>query len=68
MTFKEKLQQEHPECINEKWHGGCFGCPDGYAYEIESDCLAEYDVTDEDKETHCTECWNREIPEEEIHE
>ncbi|MCB5876471.1 hypothetical protein LIR51_16780 [Blautia producta] len=61
MTYKEKLQQECPWYINEKWWGGCSGCPDTYGYETESDCLALDDETDEDKERHCTECWNREI-------
>lgn len=63
MTYKEKLQQECPWYINKKWRGGCNGCPDTYGYETESDCLALDDVTDEEKEIHCIECWNREMPE-----
>ncbi|ANU74406.1 hypothetical protein [Blautia pseudococcoides] len=65
MTFKEKLQQEHPVLVNEKWQGGCNGCPETYGYEAESDCLALDDVTDEDRERLCAECWDREMPEEE---
>ena len=49
---------------NEKWWGGCNGCPDTYGYEIESDCIALDDETDEDKKRHCTECWDREAPKE----
>lgn len=64
MTFREKLQQELPTFVNEKWWGGCNGCPDTYGYEIESDCIALDDETDEDKKRHCTECWDREAPKE----
>ena len=32
MTFKEKLQQEHPEAIGEKYDGGCKNCPYDYGY------------------------------------
>ena len=64
MTFREKLQQELPTFVNEKWWGGCNGCPDTYGYEIESDCIALDDETDEDKKRHCAECWDREAPKE----
>ena len=30
MTYKERLQIAHPECINEK--GECKGCPEDYGY------------------------------------
>ena len=33
MTFKERLQKEHPRCINEDCIGGCDGCPYEYGYE-----------------------------------
>ena len=32
MTYKERLQIEHPECIEEKEEGGCKGCPEDYGY------------------------------------
>lgn len=53
MTFREKLQQEHPDKINPKHSGGCKGCPYHYGYETESNCDIHLD---------CTKCWNREIP------
>lgn len=27
MTFKEKLEIEHPECMSKTWISGCHGCP-----------------------------------------
>lgn len=56
MTYKEKLQQEHPEYADPKWDGGCMGCPDTHGYEYYSDC-GELDGD-------CDKCWSREIPEE----
>lgn len=57
MTFKEKLTQEHPECINDMYSGGAKSCPHTYGYApnlVPGDgCPAET----------CTECWNREMPE-----
>lgn len=53
MTFKERLEMEHPEYINYSCGGGCWGCPYEYGYEEPRDCSLD-----------CTECWNREIPEE----
>ena len=52
MTFKEKLQMEHPKKVNELVPGGCIGCPDNYGYEKREGCEGRT----------CTECWNREIP------
>ena len=55
MTFKEKLAQEHPEKVNNKFGGGCDGCPCEYGYEKEnSDCNGPSDLG-------CKECWNREM-------
>lgn len=55
MTFKEKLQEEHPERIIE-WHlGGCDGCPYEYGYEKKKEEICE--VSDEE----CRKCWDRVI-------
>lgn len=56
MTFKAKLQIEHPEYIDAESDGGCVGCPYEYGYEHEPDrpCL--------DSGYVCNECWNREMP------
>lgn len=54
MTYKEKLQEEHPECVDSKEKGGCKGCPTDYDYEKGIHC---HTVGDD-----CEACWNREIP------
>ena len=58
MTFKEKLKQEHPENVNEKYTGGCFLCPYSYGYETkrEENCKRNGGKG-------CEYCWNREIEE-----
>lgn len=62
MTFKEKLQIEHPERIDPYDWGGCMGCPYEYDYENNeaSPCHDGTAITP----ALCTECWNREMPEE----
>jgi len=52
MTLREKLKQEHPECVDEGYEGGCRGCPDDYGYSPFEDC-GIYD---------CRKCWDREMP------
>ena len=57
MTFKEKLQQEHPEAISENYDGGCKDCPHDYGY-------CEKPPIEYCRATSCDECWNREMPSE----
>ena len=45
MTYREKLQKEHPGCINEYSLGGCDGCPYEYEYEKKKEEICE--VSDE---------------------
>ena len=52
MTFKEKLQLEHPELIDEE--GYCEDCPEDYGYEVNSVCIERADG--------CRVCWDRVIP------
>lgn len=52
MTFREKLQKEHPEAVDEIYGGGCRECPCDYGYEQGNFCDCD-----------CKECWDREIPE-----
>ena len=56
MTFREKLKQEHPECVRPSCMGGCASCPYIYGYEDRNDrpCRS--------KGYSCTDCWNRTIP------
>ena len=56
MTFKEKLQMEHPEKVNERFGGGWLECPDTYGYgNMEGKCTFD-----------CKSCWDREMPNEEL--
>lgn len=54
MTYRELLQKEHPECVDERYIGGCDSCPSDYGYEADNAkclCLGS-----------CDACWDREIP------
>lgn len=55
MTFREKLQQEHPEEVSEFWTGGCHNCPYSYGYEVEP-------IGEHCENIKCRDCWDREIP------
>lgn len=56
MTFREKLEQEHPESIGDNFVGGAAGCPCDYGYEDEYDGMCLEQGKD------CAYCWNREMP------
>lgn len=67
MTFREKLAKEHPECINDRYYGGCENCPSYYDYDTianESKFCSITPIT----ESHCRKCWDREIPGTEVPE
>lgn len=55
MTYREKLQQEHPRRARMGFDGGCSLCPDSYGYEEYSEC--------NEVDGNCERCWDREIPE-----
>lgn len=57
MTFREKLQQEHPALVGPQFVAGCAHCPAYYGYEENCVCF--------DSDIICTECWDREIEKEE---
>jgi hypothetical protein len=57
MTFREKLQKEHPDKVGPEFRGGCFMCPVTYGYEDRDDRPCR-----NNSRTNCTECWNRVIP------
>ena len=61
MTAREKLAIEHPEGVNDEAIGGCDGCPDLYEYLPKPHYC--YDRP-RPCGSRCTECWDREIPEE----
>lgn len=55
MTYKEKLEQEHPEMLSKNYDGGCKDCPHDYGY-------CENPPIEFCRRTTCEECWNREMP------
>ncbi len=65
MTYKQKLQIEYPEYVDDIFWGGCRGCPSdcGYSNEfaLSTNCPHVQGVVE-----GCFECWNREIPEESV--
>lgn len=60
MTFRDKVQKECPEAINERALGGVTGCPCHYGYEKDQPMLCSIFS---DGMLTCTNCWNREMPE-----
>lgn len=64
MTLKEKLMMEHPECVNDRYIGGCKGCPSKYGYsddDVENcgnDSMNIIKYNDK-----CITCWNQEYKE-----
>ena len=58
MTFRERLEQEHPDMINKNFNGGCVGCPDNYGYCEKS----SLDRICEDYAYTCYDCWDLECP------
>lgn len=62
MTFKEKVQTEHPEMVDKRFGGGVKGCPYHYGYEKNLNCMVW------ESNAECEECWNREMPDTETKE
>ena len=60
MTLIEKLRKEHPEEMNS--FGRPIYCPTRYGYTSSPLYCGDFDYGNENK--RCTDCWNREIPEE----
>lgn len=56
MTCREKLMQEHPECIDKSEPGGCKGCPSRYSYMVDPHMSYCCSIDG------CDRCWDREIP------
>lgn len=59
MTYREKLEKEHPECVNPDIAGGCEGCPSDYGYDSidneEKNCKSNGGYG-------CECCWDRQVP------
>ena len=56
MTFRERLEIEHPEYVDDEYMGGCKDCPEDYGYRE-----ASY-TEDVCSECDCEVCWNMECP------
>ena len=54
MKLREKLAIEHPEAVDSKCVGGCFGCPHDYGYENDAPEGCDYNTIT------CEKCWSRE--------
>ncbi len=54
MTCREKLLAEHPEQIDPRHIGGCYGCPSFYGYAPDPKNGGRCIIT-------CKECWDREV-------
>jgi|GEM_PF-847054 hypothetical protein len=63
MTFKEKLAQEHPDLVNDKWAGGASGCPCDYGYEPFDREIGS--CPRPGQPGGCGACWDREMPDKE---
>lgn len=61
MTYREKLQIEHPEYIGTIHYGGCAGCPSTYGYAKRGTDLCDTEDACASEAT-CRKCWDRVIP------
>lgn len=73
MTYRDLVGIQHPDMIRPDELGGVHGCPACYGYEhhIREACPLRDDwqkPTWEAQNRSCHACWNREVPEEELHE
>lgn len=63
MTFKEWMEKNKPEYVDERCIAGVYGCPYVYGLEAEEESVKNCDTTKKGFEC-CEQCWNREMPEE----
>lgn len=64
ITFRDLMEMEHPEAIQEKCYGGVLGCPRDYGYEddIYDECWIGKMVSAAGADMICNRCWNRPVP------
>ena len=58
MTYREKLQQDQPDLVDDMFTGGCMDCPSSYGYECYNEGLCS--GSNPSSETLCRKCWDRE--------
>lgn len=61
MTCREKLAKEHPDCVHPKYEGGCKECPATYGYLGAPEYCTLNDPDDDDMDSICRKCWDREM-------
>lgn len=62
MTYREKLQKEHPEKVSPEWCGGCYSCPNDYGYCSRTETLCGKTKQFRSNNKKCTKCWDQKIP------
>ena len=71
VTYRDLMEIQHPDMIKPEFIGGVHGCPASFGYtdQIPEKCMLHgLDYTLEKQNRICHACWNREVPEEELHE
>lgn len=66
MTFREKLKEEYPDNVSDRYRGGCQGCPKSYGYEPDYACIEKHDSLFLPSKEECRNCWDREMPEDAV--
>lgn len=72
MTYRDLMEILHPDLVRPDLLGGMDGCPasTGYTSHIPATCPMRIDnpnMSWEEMNRMCHACWNREVPEEELH-
>lgn len=57
MTLRERVQQEDPECVDQRFVGGVADCPGDYGYLNCNDDMYSGTCSGH---ASCTACWDRE--------
>lgn len=63
-TCIDQLAKEHPENVNEKYHGGALGCPWFYRYNKNRPCDhikrgSKSDIESNELDEECRQCWKQ---------
>lgn len=65
VTFRDLMEVEHPEGVDDCFIGVVCGCPHSYGYEFrDARPCAGKDISPEELDSFCKKCWNRPVPKE----
>lgn len=56
ITYRDLLRRDHPDKVDEKYEGGCFGCPSACGYAAPENGVVCHGNS-------CRACWDRRIGE-----